>query len=314
MDRRSFLQSSVMGWLSLGLLPILRCKDSKSIIPKRKLGRHPDHLSIIGFGGIVVMNEDQNVANNAVARAFDRGINYFDVAPSYGDAEKKLGPALKPYRDKCFLACKTERRTRDNAERELINSLQTMQTDHFDLYQLHAITSKEDVETAFGPDGAMELFIRAKQEGKIRYLGFSAHTEEAALMAMDYYDFDTVLFPINFVCWYEGNFGPRVVERAQQKNMGILALKSLAYTKLVDRETNPNPKCWYQPIAHDGTELMTLAMSFTLSQSVTALIPPGEPRYFWKALDLAPQLRILNAETFEHIKERADGVDPLFNS
>ncbi|MBN1154570.1 aldo/keto reductase [candidate division KSB1 bacterium] len=283
-------------------------------MPRRKLGRHPEQLSIIGFGGIVVKDEDQSVANNAVARAFDRGVNYFDVAPSYGNAEEKLGPALKPYREKCFLACKTERRTSADAERELNDSLKQMQTDHFDLYQLHAITTKEDVETAFGPNGAMELFVRAKQEGKVRYLGFSAHTEEAALSAMEKFDFDTVLFPINFVCWYEGNFGPRVVERAKEKNMGILALKSLAYSKLKDRANNPNPKCWYQPVDYNDTALLRLALSFTLSQSVTAAIPPGEPRYFWRALDLASAIQTIDAGALNEIRNIASGVEPLFES
>ena len=105
-------------------------------------------------------------ADQYVGEAIDRGINYFDVAPSYGNAEQMLGPALAPYRDGVFLACKTGRRDAAGAQEELENSLRLMQTDHFDLYQLHAITSDEDVQQAFGPGGAMETFLKARDAGQ----------------------------------------------------------------------------------------------------------------------------------------------------
>ena len=314
MNRRYFVQSGLMTWLSLSFLPVFNCKNRKQAVMKRKLGRHDEYLSVLGFGGIVIDKEEQSIANEAVAKAFERGINYFDVAPTYGNAEDKLGPALKPYRKYSFLACKTQERSRAGAEKELNNSLAKLKTDYFDLYQLHAITSVEDVEKAFGPDGAMELFIKAKQDGKIRYLGFSAHSEEAALLAMDKFDFDTILFPINFVCWYEGNFGPRVVEKAKEKNMGILALKSLAYSQLRDRNNNPYNKLWYQPVDLTNDDLIKKALSFTLSQSVTAAIPPGQPEYFWKALDLVSSIKDLSAEQIKQLKDLSKEATPLFSS
>jgi len=112
-------------------------------------------LSIIGFGGIVVKDAKPEDASVLVKLAIDSGINYFDVAPSYGDAEIKLGPALEPYRKNVFLACKTTKRTKDESRAELEQSLQHLRTDHFDLYQLHAVTTIEDVNTIFGPDGAI---------------------------------------------------------------------------------------------------------------------------------------------------------------
>jgi predicted aldo/keto reductase-like oxidoreductase len=318
MDRRDFIKSSVASGTAVSLSSSLSCQKDKSVvekgIPKRRLGRTGEMLSIIGFGGIVVSKVEQEIANEAVSKAFDRGVNYFDVAPTYGNAEEKLGPALEPYRSKSFLACKTAKRKKSEAEKELHQSLKYLRTDYFDLYQLHNLSKVEDVETAFGPSGAMEVFLKAKEEGKARYLGFSAHSEEAALLALDKFDFDTALFPINFVCWHQGNFGSNLLQKAKERNMGILALKALAYTTIPKGEEKPYKKCWYRPIPFEEESMLDLALRFTMSQSTTAAIPPGEPEYFWKALDLVPDLAPLTAEDENIIKSLAQGIEPLFKS
>ena len=121
---------------------------------------------MIGFGGILVTGVEQPVADRRVAEAVERGVNYFDVAPQYGDAEIKLGPALQPHRAHVFLAGKTLERTRAGAAAELKRTLERLRTDHLDLYQLHALTDLEkDVDAAFGKDGALETFIEAKKAG-----------------------------------------------------------------------------------------------------------------------------------------------------
>ncbi len=316
MDRRDFIKTSLTGSACISLSTLLNCSQSESIkpFPKRKLGKTGEMLSIIGFGGILVADEEQANANDAVAKAFDRGINYYDVAPTYGNAEEKLGPALKPYRDRSFLACKTTERTKEGAEKELNESLKKLQTDHVDLYQLHAITSIEDVETAFAPGGAMEVFVRAKKEGKTRFLGFSAHSEEAALLAMQKYDFDTILFPINFAAWLQGNFGPRVVEKAKEKNMGILALKGLAHSRLKQDEEKKYKKCWYNPIAPEDAALADMALRFTFAQGVTAAIPPGEPLFFPRALDIASNVAPVTEVEQEKLLEIAKGLEPIFKT
>ena len=154
-------------------------------IPRRPLGNTGWQLSVVGFGGIVVMNEMPDDAKALVAQAIERDINYFDVAPSYGNAEQRLGPALEPYRKDVFLACKTQERTKAGAAAELQRSLERLRTDHFDLYQFHAVTTMTDVQTIFGPGGAMEAFLEAREKGQIRYIGFSAHSEAAALAMLD---------------------------------------------------------------------------------------------------------------------------------
>ena len=168
---------------------------------KRTLGKTGEQLTIVGFGGIAVMNETPAGAAALVAKAVnERGINYFDVAPSYGNAQQMLGPALEPYRKDVFLACKTGERTAEGAKQELTKSLQDLHTDYLDLYQLHAMKTMEEVDQVLAPGGAMETFIEAREKGQVRFLGFSAHSEQAAIALMERFAFDTILFPFNWAC------------------------------------------------------------------------------------------------------------------
>lgn len=282
-------------------------------LPRRPYGTTGERLSIIGFGGIVVSGVEQDHAGRVVAQAVEKGVNYFDVAPTYGDAEIKLGPALEPYRKDVFLACKTTQRTKEGAAAELKESLRRLRTDHLDLYQLHAITDvQKDVDAAFGPGGAMEVFLEAKKQGQVRHLGFSAHSEEAALAAMERYDFDSILFPVNFATFYEGGFGPRVIEAARSKGVAILALKAMARQKWPqdDPQRQRYSKCWYQPLT-DRREA-GLGLYFTLSQPVTAAIPPGDESLFQMALDLAMGFRPVSEQEKETLRTMARSLNPIF--
>ncbi|MBM3189083.1 MAG: aldo/keto reductase [Chloroflexi bacterium] len=278
---------------------------------KRKLGRTNEYLTMVGFGGILVMNEDQETANRLVAQAVEeRGINYFDVAPSYGDAQDRLGPALEPYRDSVFLACKTGERLAAGVQAELERSLQQLRTDHFDLYQFHGVRSMADVEQITGPGGALEAFVRARERGQVRYLGFSAHSEEAALALMDRVALDTILFPFNWVAWHQGQFGRRVLARAQEKGLGILALKALAKHKLAEGAERVWPKCWYAPVA--SYEEASLALRFTLSRPITAAVSPGHAQFLWWACDAAERFVPLSPEDEAEVARRTQGLEPIF--
>jgi len=315
MQRRKFIVSAAAAVPALTLFPADLSEMSRKMVPgkleKRSLGQTGEMLSVIGFGGIVVMNATPSEASERVRMAIDAGINYFDVAPSYGDAEVKLGPALELYRKNIFLACKTTQKTKTGARTELEQSLKNMRTDHFDLYQHHAVTTLADVDTLLGPGGAMETFLEAKKEGKIRFIGFSAHSEEAAMALMERFDFDTILFPFNYAIWHAGSFGPRVMAKAKEKNMGILALKAMAkgpWPEGADRSAYP--KCWYEPLT--STEDITMGLRFTLSHPVTAAIPPGDENLFRQALSLADKLKPLDASEVISIREKALKGVPLF--
>ena len=283
----------------------------KGKIEKRALGKTGQMLSMIGFGGIVVDGATTAEASSRVKEAIAYGINYFDVAPSYGNAEEMLGPALEPYRKDVFLACKTGERKKEGSRRELEQSLKYLRTDHLDLYQLHAVTTLEDVDTILGKDGAMETFVEAREQGKVKYLGFSAHSVEAAMALMDRFEFDTILFPFNFATWYNGNFGPQVMERAKEKEMGILALKAMAWRNWEDGEERTNTKTWYKPLP--DREQAREGLRFTLSHPVTAAIPPGHEDLFSMALDLARDFRPMNEEEILAIKEKAMSTKPIFS-
>ena len=201
------------------------------MVPRREF-RDGVELSVLGFGAIVVMGMEQGEADRTVAAAVERGVNYFDVAPSYGggEAEAKLGPALEPHREGVFLACKSHARDAKGAREHLEGSLRQMRTDHFDLYQFHGLAAVEDAEKILAPGGAAETFLRAREEGMVRFLGCSAHIEQAAIRLIDELGLDSVLFPINYVCWERGGFGPRLLEHARAKGVARLALKAMAQT------------------------------------------------------------------------------------
>ena len=320
MRRRDFLRKGTAAAAGLAAStklrdPLAKASETAKLgpIPKRRLGKTGAELSIIALGGIVVMDTEQTFANNIVAEAFDRGINYFDVAPEYGNAQQKLGPALEPYRKRSFLACKTLMRDKDGAANDLEDSLRKLRTDHVDLYQFHAVTTKEDVEKIFGPKGAMETFQAARKAGKVRFIGFSAHSVENAFSMLDHYNFDTILFPINFVLFSQANFGPQVLARAHEKGMGILALKSMAKGTwpAAQKQNHPHPKCWYQPAALPDEA--ALGLRWTLSHPITAAVPPGDESYFRLAMDVAQKFEPIKPEEEKALLAGASGAEPLFH-
>jgi aryl-alcohol dehydrogenase-like predicted oxidoreductase len=313
MKRREFLKQSALTVATLAASDKLHASPTRPIA-RRPLGRTGEDLSIIGFGGIVVMNEEQPEARNIVAEAVDRGVNYFDVSPDYGNAEERLGPALAPYRSRSFLACKTNGRLKDDARADLESSLRRLQTDHVDLYQFHALTKMGDLDKVLGPGGAMETFEAAKKEGKIRFIGFSVHSQETAVAAINRYPFDTVLFPLNFVTWTQAKFGPGILAAAQQKGIGVLCLKSMAKTVWPSSEAHDHPaapKCWYEPAAfpHEAS----LGLRWTLGHPITAAIPPGDERYFRLAMDVAQNYTPLSGTEEQALLGGAQGVDPIFH-
>jgi predicted aldo/keto reductase-like oxidoreductase len=324
MERRSFLKvvGGVTGGLALGVQPALSADTSSSKrevekvagLPRRVLGRTGEQVSIVGFPGLALSHYEQDECNEGIRKAFERGVNYYDVAPAYGrdgDCEKKMGVGLQNIdRSKIFLACKTKMRDKDGALKELDRSLKRLKSEHFDLYQLHHIRTPEEVKRALGPGGAMETILKAKEQGKIRYIGFSAHTTKGALEAMRGFRFDTVMFPINFVEMYKIGFGKAVLELANEQGAGVLAIKTMSkgsWPQGVERTR----KWWYRSTETQAET--NAALRFTLSQKqVAAGIPPS----FLDLLDLAIEAGrsyrpITDAET-QKLKETAQTCLSLF--
>ena len=310
MDRREFLGAAAAVTASAAY-------GSVAPLPRRPY-KNGIELSIIAFGGIVVVGLPQEEASRRVGAAHDRGVNYFDCAPSYfdGEAELKLGEALRPYRNRVFLAEKTMSRDAKGAQAELERTLQRFHTDHVDLYQFHAVGSMEDVDQILAPGGAAEFFLAARKDGKARHLGFSAHHAPAALRLIDALELDSVLFPVNVNAWENGGFGPQILAKAKSKGMARMALKAMAMGKWpadLKESERPYRKCWYQPI--DDRELAHLALRFTLNHEVTAAVPPGDERLFDMAMDLASApLPVLSAAELDSLKAGVAAREPVFTA
>jgi len=233
----------------------------------------------------MLMDTPQDQADKIVENAVKNGINFFDVGPTYGNAQNILGPALKPYRDKVYLANKTEPgQSKEQVRRDMEKSLELLDTDYFDLYQLHEVTDEDSLESALDSDGALEAIIEAKEEGLVKNIGFSAHKEWAALKLIKSFDFDTVMFPVNWNYWFNYDQGSDVIKKARENEMGIIAIKALAQRQWENGHQN-NYNTWYKPI-YDNQRLAELALKFTLSQDVDTAVSPGDSRMLDLALDL----------------------------
>jgi len=283
-------------------------------LPQRVLGRTGARVSVVGFPGLALANYDQAQGTAGLHRAFDQGINYFDVAPAYGkdgDAEIKMGIGLQGIdRSRIFLACKTKMRDKDGARMELERSLKRLKTDYFDLYQMHAIFTEDEVKQALGPNGALETFLKARDEGKIRHFGFSAHTTAGAVAALNGFAFDCVMFPLSFVDYFDSGFGKAVIESATEKGAAVVAIKALSkgsWPQGVERTR----RWWYRTT--EEQKETDLAVHFTLSlPGVVAAIPPSWLDLVDKAIEAGRSLRpITETETLE-LRRIAGDCQPLF--
>jgi predicted aldo/keto reductase-like oxidoreductase len=320
MKRRHFLKASAGGLLVLTARPPLWAVEEESAsnraaLPRRPYGRTGERLSIIGFSGLTLARIDQERTNRLVAWAVERGCNLFEVAAAYGDAEAKLGPALAPYRKDVFLSTKTYARDAAGAKDEFERSLKRLKTDHLDLYHLHCLKDPEaDVKAVFARGGAYDFLREAKKDGRIRYLAFSAHTEAAALAALDAFDFDSFLLPINPTAWLEAGFGPKVLAKAAEKGVQPLAIKPLARQRWLrprnERKDHPYGRMWYEPV-YDDTE-RDLSLRWALSHPITACMPPHDETLWRKAVTCAMDYKPIDDAGLAKLKALAATLNPLF--
>jgi len=318
MKRRVFLKtvSGAAGAAALGA-PAIFAADSPAprakALPKRVLGRTGEKLSIVGFPGLSLTKCDQEKGTAALHDAFERGVNYFDVAPNYGngDAEIKMGIGMQGIdRSKYFLACKTHKRDKESAQLELDRSLQRLKTDHFDLYQLHHLVRPAEVKQVFEPDGAMEVILKAREQGKIKYIGFSAHTTKSALDAMKRFRFDTVMFPINFVEYYTRGFGKEVLALANEQGAGVISIKPISWGTW-PKEGKKNREWWYSSV--EEPDEIDLAFRFALSQKgVVAAIPTSFVDLLDKTITAAAAFKPLDTAGAERLQQMAANRESIF--
>lgn len=323
MKRRSFLKlvSSAAGASSLGIDRLQADFPATDTIvrrvnglPRRILGRTGQELSLIGFPGLALMRLDQAASDRAVKEAFDQGVNYFDNAPAYGkdgECEIRMGPALAGLdRGKIFVACKTKARDAKGAREELERSLQRHRTDHFDLYQMHHLVTLDDVNRAFAKGGAIEAFLEAREKGRIKWIGFSAHSTKAAIAALKAFDFDTVMFPVSFADYYLRDFGREVLSAARKRGSAVIAIKPMSMGAWPAGV--PRTRDWWYRTTETPEEVST-ALRFSLSlDGVVAGIPPSFVELLDKAIVAAREYVPATAADRTQLRDLAQKCEALF--
>ena len=250
----------------------------------RRLGRLEHLSSVLVYGAAALSEVDQDTADRSIAQALEAGVNHFDVAAGYGEAELRLGPWMPRIREKIFLATKTGERERDAAWAQINASLERLQTERVDLIQLHAVGDLVDLDRAVGPGGALEAAVRAVDEGLAAAVGITGHGPQAAathLEALRRYPFATVLTPLNPVLWQDASFrnayGDLVAE-AQRQDAALMTIKTVARRNWPATSGNGHPySTWYEPLG--AADRIRAAVSWVLSHpESTGLATPGDVR------------------------------------
>jgi aryl-alcohol dehydrogenase-like predicted oxidoreductase len=263
-------------------------------VQQRRLGRLGHMSSVLLYGGAALAAVDQETADRSVQLALDAGINHFDVAASYGDAELRLGPWMPRIRDRVFLATKTERRDRDGAWMQINRSLERLQTDHVDLIQIHAVGDLAELDRVTGPGGSLEATVRAKDEGLAGAIGITGHGHQAPAThreALRRFGFDTVLTPLNPVLdrdrAYRSDYD-RLVAEAQAQDVGLMVIKAVSRRNW-PAAAEHTYATWYEPF--DDQERITAAVAWVLShREVTGIATPGDVRLLPLVVEAARRL------------------------
>ena len=282
---------------------------------KRRLGRTGHWSTVMIFGTAAFGEIEQDSADKISDMVLAAGINHIDVAPSYGQAEIRVGPWLKAHRDKFFLGCKTTERQKDDAWAELQQSLKNLQTDKFDLYQLHAVGNLAELDKATATGGALETLIRAREQGLTKYLGITGHSMHAPAthsVALDRFDFDTVMFPIYPTLFSDVNYRRdtlALLKKCAERDVGVMIIKSIAKEPWGDREKTRNT--WYAP--YEEQEEITKAVHFVLSQPhVTGIASAGDVNILPKVINAAQSFQPVNADQQQALINERQELEKIF--
>jgi aryl-alcohol dehydrogenase-like predicted oxidoreductase len=282
----------------------------------RRLGRIGHQSSVLIYGAAGLAEVSQDVADESIQLALDAGINHFDVAASYGDAELRLGPWMPRIRGRAFLATKTEARDAEGSWAQINHSLERLETDRVDLIQIHAVGDLDDLDRVTGAGGSLEAVVRARDEGLAGAVGITGHGHEAPathLEALRRFPFDTVLSPLNYVLSrdpdYLGDYQALVAEvRAQ--DAGLMIIKSAARRNWPAGEEHQYAT-WYEPF--DDQERISAAVTWVLSHpEVTGIATPGDVHLLPLVVEAERQAGALSAAEAEQVLARAPAYSSPF--
>ena len=280
----------------------------------RRFGR-TGHMSTVAiFGGAAFWEISQADADKVMEQIIEAGVNHLDIAPSYGQAEERVGPWMPRERQRFFLGCKTMERTKQGAWDEMQRSLKLLQTESFDLYQCHAITTMEELDAVTMKGGALEAFAQARQRGLINFIGITGHGAQAPqiyLEALRRFDFDSVLFPLNFVQLANPEFrkyAEELIATCKAKDVGTMVIKTI--TKAPWGERPHTATTWYEPF--DQMDEIQRAVNFALSYEVTGLCTAGDTRVLPMLLKACENFKHLNSPEIQEMIQSARQYEPLF--
>jgi aryl-alcohol dehydrogenase-like predicted oxidoreductase len=282
---------------------------------KRTLGKTGHQSTVAILGAFAFSEASQQETDAAMQNVLEAGVNHIDVAPTYGHAEERLGPWLSRERERFFLGCKTMERDKEGAARELRESLSRLQVDHFDLYQIHAVTNDEELQAALRPGGAIEALVEAREEGLTRYLGITGHGLQVPgimLKALEIFDFDTVLFPINFILYAREDYreaAEELIATCQEKNVGTMIIKSIARRKW-KKDDIQKYLTWYKPFERE--QKIQDAVNFALSQDVTGICTAGDLTLLPRVLKACQDYTPLSPEQQEALIQAGTAYQPIF--
>jgi len=284
------------------------------MLPTRRFGR-TEHLSTVAiFGAAAFWEISQEQADRVMEHVIAAGVNHIDVAPSYGQAEQRLGPWMQRERGRFFLGCKTMERTRNGAWNELRQSLERLHCQAFDLYQLHAVTSLEELDAATSSGGAIEALVEAKRAGLIRFIGITGHGVDAPgiyLEALKRFDFDTVTFPLNFIQAGNAKYyqdALELIKQCRSRDMGLMVIKSIAQGPWGEKERTATT--WYEPFS--SMDDIQKSVNFVLSHDVTGICTAGDIKYLPSVLNACENATPLSVEQREKLIESGRKYQPLF--
>ena len=280
----------------------------------RRFGR-TGHMSTIAiFGAAAFYQISQEEADKVMELIIEAGVNHIDVAPGYGEAEIRIGPWMPRERQRFFLGCKTMQRTSEGAWNEMQVSLQRLQTETFDLYQCHAITTMEELDAITMKGGAVEAIVKAREEGLTKYIGITGHGVNAPqiyLEALRRFDFDSVLFPLNFVQIANPEFrkyAEELVATCKAIDVGTMVIKSI--TKGPWSEKQHTATTWYEPF-HQMDDIQN-GVNFALSYEVSGICTAGDTRVLPLVLKACENFRQLSEVEMEEMIESGKQYEPLF--
>jgi len=281
----------------------------------RRFGR-TGHLSTIAiFGAAAFWQISQADADKVMEQVIESGVNHIDIAPSYGQAEERVSPWMPRERGRFFLGCKTTERTRAGAWNELQQSLKRLQTETFDLYQCHAVNTIEELDAVTMKGGALEAFVEARQRGLIQFIGITGHGVNAPqiyLEALQRFDFDSVLFPLNFIQMANPTYrkhAQALIAECKAKDVGTMIIKSITKAPWGDRPHTATT--WYEPF--DQMDEIQRAVNFALSYEVTGLCTAGDTRVLPLILKACQNFTQLNESEREEMIQSAKHYEPLFS-